>query len=338
MNNDILFYDFNLNLLHILPPFSEDIGYSSVNTTNELNNSGALEFVFCDEELKTIIKNSPDNIIVVWRDFQGFITSYKFTDKENRIFGMSLNGLLHRVVLPPLFKTVDTTDENGNTIQEKQAVSGTVESLARSALSGVSWLSLGSAKGFTNTVSYQTSKYMKADEYIRNLMEIDSAGYKIKLDISNKKFIFECIKPKENSLIISENNLNAYDFETIYNNKNIAYGGWYKEEQPNDADGNPVEAIWKYISTSSKSGIYKIDTVLDAETKTEALNELAAHKSKLEITTKTRNIIHNEDYIIGDIVRVQNGNTTVKRIVSGVNMWNESIYGEQPILSEMEGI
>ena len=90
-------------------------------------------------------------------------------------------------------------------------------------------------------------------------------------------------------MIISENNLNAYDFEVVYNNKELAFGGWYCEKQPDDKDGNKVESIWKYITTDeSKSGIYKIDTVLSAETQTEALNELAKQKQKHEISTKTR--------------------------------------------------
>lgn len=320
INDDIYFYDFDFNLLHILPQNAQTCGYSSINATINLNNSGALEIVFCDEDLIRIVEANANNIIVIWRDFQGFLTSYKFTEKESRLFGMHLNGLLHRAVIQPLSEKTDTA-----------------ENVARTAVSGIDWLTLGQLNGQTNPVTYETSNYLTADAFIQNLLALDSAGYRIRADISNKKFLFEVISHTEKRLIISENNLNAYDFEVVYNNKELAFGGWYKEKQPDDADGNSVEPIWKYVTIDdSKSGIYKIDKVLSAETKTEALNELAKLKSKYEISTKTRNIEHNTDYSLGDVVRVQKDNITSKRLISGINMWKETSYGEEPILNEFE--
>ncbi len=320
INDDIYFYDFNFNRLHILPQHGGTVGYSSINATINLNNSGALELVFYDEDLKKIIEDNIDNIIVVWRDFQGFLTSYKFTEKENRLFGMHLNGLLHRIVIPPLSKKSDTA-----------------ENIARDALSEIEWLTLGELNGNTDPVTYETTKYLTADTFIQDLLELDNAGYRIKADIPNKQFIFEVIPHTENRLIISENNLNAYKFEVAYNNKELAFGGWYNEKQPDDEEGNKVESIWKYIKPDdSKTGIYKIDTVLSAETETEALNELAKLKSKYEISTKTRNIEHNVDYSLGDVVRVQKDSITSKRLISGINMWKEISYGEEPILNEFE--
>lgn len=321
MNDDIIFYDFEFNILHILPPYTNQTGYSSADATIELNNSGSFELLFCDEELTSLIEEHKDTMLVVWRDFQGFITGYNFNTKH-RLFGMSLNGLLHRIVLPPCNETT-----------------GTAEDLAMSALQNISWLNMGSKKGFTNEVTYQTNTYMTADEYIQGLMALDNAGYSVRADIKNKRFIFECIQPVENELILSENNLNAYEFETNYNNKSLAFGGWYNEKQQNDNEGNIVEPIWKYITLDdTKKGIYVIDTVLKAETATEAQNELKTYKAEYELSAKTRNVYHNIDYYIGDIIRIQKGNKTVKKIVSGVNMWNEIVYGEQPILNESEVI
>lgn len=320
INDDIYFYDFDFNLLHILPQHGGAVGYSSINATINLNNSGALELVFYDEDLKKIVEDNIDNIIVIWRDFQGFLTSYKFTEKENRLFGMHLNGLLHRIVIPPLSEITDTA-----------------ENIAKTALSEIEWIEFGELNGNTNSVTYETTKYLTADTFIQDLFALDNAGYRIKADIPNKKFIFEVIPHAENRLIISENNLNAYEFEVTYNNKELAFGGWYNEKQPDDAEGNKVESIWKYITPDdSKTGIYKIDTVLSAETQTEALNELAKLKSKYEISTKTRNIEHNVDYSLGDVVRVQKDSITSKRLVSGINMWKETSYGEEPILNEFE--
>lgn len=321
MMDDIRFYDFDFNLLHILPPFSVDNGYISINVQQDFNDCGALECIFVDDELKEVIETYKDNIIVTWKEFQGFITSYRW-DGQYRITGMHLNGLLHRAVIP-------------NTITE---LTGDVETIARSAVSSnIPWLTLGETCSFENEVKYNTDKYLPADEYIQKLLILDNAGYQIKADVKNKVFIFEMLKSKENILMLSESNLNAYDFEITYINKECAYGGWYEQEQPDDSDGNKVDPVWTYTTLNgSKDGIYKIDTVLSAKTENEALNELKQKKSKFEILLKTKNITFNKDYKIGDILRVQKNGITTKKLVSGVSLWKETSYGEQPILTEVE--
>lgn len=318
---DIRFYDFDFNLLYILPSFAVDTGYISVNAQQDFNSSGSLEILFSDNELKKIIEQHKDNILVVWKGFQGFLTSYRW-DKDSRLTGMHLNGLLHRAVIP-------------KTITE---LTGDVETLARSAVSSnIAWLCLGEVKGFSNEVKYSTEKYTLADEYIQNLLKLDNGGYRIKADIPNKKYIFECIKPEKNPLMLSEGNLNAYDFEITYINKEKAFGGWYEKEQPEDSEGNRPDPVWTYITLdSSKTGIDKIDTVLSAKTENEAVNELKQKKAEYEILAKTKDIECAKDYEIGDILRVQTAGITVYKLADGVKMWNERGYGEQPVLKEWE--
>jgi len=319
MSKDIRFYDFDFNLVHILPESAADIGYTSMNAVQEFNSSGSLELVFYDSELKKKIKDYRCNLLVIWNGFQGFLTSYIW-NTQYKVMGMHLNGLLHRAVIP----TAET-------------LSGTVEELARSAISkNIPWLTLGEEKGFTTNVEYTTKKYLTADEYIQDLLDMDNAGYKIFADIPNKKLVFECIKPSENRIMFSEENLNAYDFEQSYINKELAFGGWFLKEQTDD-EGNALDPIWTYITTDdAKEGIYKIDTVLSANTKTEALEELKQFKSDQETLFKIRNSSYGTDYDLGDIVRVQNNGITEKKLVSGINRWQEHEYGEQPILKEWE--
>ena len=319
--SDVRFYDFDFNLLYILPAFSADTGYISVNTKQELNNSGAFEMLFADNELKSIIEKNIDNLIVTWEDFQGFLTSYRWNN-QLRVTGMHLNGLLHRAVMP----------------KTKAELKGDVETLVRSAITNnIPWLELEDVIGFEKEVKYSLDKYQKADEYIQNILKLDNAGYQIKADIKNKKFLFHFIKPKENTLMLSESNLNAYDFDVTYINKELSYGGWYEKEQEKDEDGNRPDPIWTYITLDdTKSNIYKIDTVLSSKTETEALNELKSLKSKYEITAKTKNIKYLKDYEIGDVLRVQNNGITSKKIISGISKWNEKSYGEEPILTEVD--
>ncbi len=315
MSNDVYFYDFELNKVYELPAFGVDKGYISVNATMEFCDSGSVEIVFIDEKLKALVKEYEDNLIIVWRDFQGFLTGHIFED-TCRLFGMSLNGLLHRIVIP---KTVTT-------------LSGDVETLARSAISAnADWLTLGSQKGFLNQVKYSTDKYKTADVYITELLKLDNAGYKVSADVLNKQFVFEVLKSEETELLLSTNNLNAYAFSESYSNKPKAFGGWYEQEQ---SDGEPV---WTYISLDNTlSGINKIDTILSAKNEDEALQELASLKAELTIDLKTRKITHGTDYHIGDIVRVQNNDTATKKRITGINMSKENGYIENPILSEVE--
>lgn len=311
MAEDIRFYDFEFNLLRILPSYAVDTGYISINVQQDFNDSGALEISFVDNTLTKLVEQYKDTILVVWRGFQGFITSYKWTDKKCLVTGMHLNGLLHRSVIPTL-----------------AATTATVESVARAAItSNIPWLTLGEGEGFTNPVDYETDKHMTADTFIQDLLALDNAGYAIRADFANKKFVFELIKPQQNNLMLSVSNLNAYDIELTYINKSLAYGGWYEDE----ASGK-----WTHITTdSTKTDIYNIDTVLSAKTATEAKTELKKRIAEYEVTVKTRNVQYGTDYVIGDILRLQTDGMTVRRLVSGVSMWQEKSYGEEPIFSEV---
>lgn len=315
MRNDIRFYDLDLNLVHILPQNAPDCGYTSCNTTTEHNGDGAVEIVFRDSELKKKIEAYRGNLIVVWNDFQGFIPCYNF-DSSDRVVGMHLNGLLHRAVIP------DVTEQTGD-----------VETIARKIISQyVPWLTLPEKiVGFSNTVTYCPEKYQTADVYIQTLFNLDHAGYRITADVKNKKFVFACIKQREIPLLLSEGRKNAYDFKISFNGKEEAFGGWYQQKQE---DGDPV---WTYLSLdNTKAGIYMVDTVLNATTEAEAMTELKQHRAEYEMSVTTRNIRYCVDYQLGDVLKVQKDGVTVKKLVSGVNQWNEKEYGEQPILTEVE--
>lgn len=75
--NDVVFYDFDFNLLYILPPFALDTGYISANATAEFCGDGSFELVFCDNELKSVIEGKKDEIFVKWGKFEGFLTGFK---------------------------------------------------------------------------------------------------------------------------------------------------------------------------------------------------------------------------------------------------------------------
>lgn len=309
MAQDIRFYDLDLNLLYILPHAKDNKGYISINTCREYNDSGELEIVFCDKTLKAIVEEYRDNLLIAWNDFQGFLTSYRWTEKENRLFGMHLNGLLHRAVI--------------GACEEETA---TVKEIAEKALSTIDWLSQAYIEDATATVTYGTKNPKTADEFLQDLLEVGNCGYGILADIANKRYIFNIIKRKNNPLMLSANNLNVYDIEVTYINKEMANTGWYK-----------VDNVWQKVSDETgKCGIHNIAAVLEAETAAEAQNELDRCRGRYEVVATTCNILCGEDYEIGDIIRVQSGSVTKRQLVSGIRKWQENGYGEQPILTDYE--
>lgn len=314
MAEDIRFYDFGLNLLYILPPAVGDCGYISINTTQELAGDGAVEIEYRDSVLEGIIADNEANVIVSWRGFDGFLTGYINEGESRRLMGMSLCGLLHRFAVPPQ--------------TEKSA---TAEELARAAVSAYApFLTLGKSAGFTEKSTHSTDKYMLGSEYMKQLFG-QSGGWRIYADYKAKKLVFECIKPAYNPLMLSEKNLNAYEFAENYSNKELATGGWYAQKQD---EGDPV---WTYIAADAqKTGINKIDAVLSAQDAQEAAEELAKKRAEYTLTAKTRGVRAGVDYSIGDVVRVQKGRHTVRKLVSGVDMWQEAELGEEPKLTDYE--
>lgn len=303
--SDIRFYDFDFNLLYILPPFGRGKGYKAINTQQDLNSSGTFTIVFKDNDLKDIAKENRGGLIIDWNGFQGFLTSYHFEDATCQLSGLHLNGLLHREV-----------------IMARNEETNSVDYFANKAIQSIGWLTNEEVTNATS-VTYGTDKPQTADEYLQNLFDIGRCGYEIKADFVSKKYLFKNIVRNKNPLMLSKANLNAYNIKTTYIGKEIAHGGWYK-----------LEDEWVYISESSNSGIHKIDTVLSATTAIEAKKELRQRKAEFEIVASTQKLVYGRDYKLGDVIRLQEDGITQEKVVSGINMWNENGYGENPILTE----
>lgn len=316
---DIRFYDFKFNLLYILPPNSGKNGYVSCNATHEFNGLGKFEIVFVDEELEEIIKKHKDDLMIVWDSFQGFLTGYQFDDVENTLFGQHLNGLIVRRVIQV----------------NNEILSGDVESVARDLITKYyDFLTLGTITGFSNIVQFAPESYKTGDKIIPALLEKDSAGFLIAADITNKKYVFTILKSSNNDLILSENNLNVYEFSESYDNKTLVTAGWYKQKAEN-SEGEITETWACYNADESKGGIYKKEISLSADSFEKAKTEFAENVPFNEFQYKTKNISFGVDYKLGDVLRCQVGNVTIRKRVTSVNKWFEKEKGEQPVLSEV---
>lgn len=321
---DVRFYDFSFKLLYILPEHAVETGIVSMNTTTEFNGNGSFELVFHDSDLMSVIREHINEMLVFWNGFQGYATGYLFETGNTRIFGKHLNGLLgRRIVLP-----------------DSEPKTGTAEEIVCSAVSsGFDFLSVQRTAGFVKNVTYTNKNAVSADSYIQAVLSLDNAGYKISADIVNKKLYFAVLLSKTNPLMLSENNLNAYNFSENYDNKSFANSGWYlKKEETTTEEGKTetVETWTKLSEGSEKSGLYRVDAIFKSDTEDEAKNELAEAAASYEATADTKNITYGTDYHLGDVVRLQVGSNTVLRKVAAVNRWLEDEYGEEPVLKEVK--
>ena len=311
---DIRFYDFNLNLVKVLPPSGNKCGYSSINTSREFCGTGSLEIVFYDTDLQKIVEQYDDNLIVSWNGFQGFLTGHIWKDTEFRLLGMHLNGIIHRIVFPYLSTANYTVEEAVYAMFAK----------AQRQQETLTWITYIREEGFTEKYSIGLDTYQNADTAVKDILTLDGAGYLVYVDFTAKKMYFKCLKPKENPIVISSENKNAYDMEISKSNKEYFSGGYYHNESKN---------TWEYVGKSN--GIFSTDCVLEATSFGAAASELKKKNKMYDITAQTKGIKEGTDYSVGDIVRLQVGGVSVKKKVSGISKHIEKEYGEEPTFTEV---
>lgn len=328
---DIKFYDFEFNLLAILPRTSgKGNGYSFLNYKPEFLGHGSFEITYISEKIDKIVTDNRDNLFVVLDDFQGYLTGYRFQGDKHKLYGKHLNGLVNRRLIEPQTVTNETEFET----YAKSVVSTYYYDFLTVSTTSV---------GITDEITHETTDYVQGDEFLQALCEKVGAGYHITADFVNKQLIFNLIKKQKTSLVLSESSLTAYDFDITYDNKDVATYGVYSEIQPDtiEEDENGDNVTVKHeneinVTDNGKKGIYRIDAWLSAETASEADAELKSKKPMFDITASTRRIRWNYDYQIGDIVRMQKDGTTIQKVVSAVTVSVEGSRIETPTLTDYE--
>lgn len=317
---DIVFWTLDFSDKFVLPATSKTVGYTSMNAKIEFCGSGSCELEFYCKELEDFVRAHPEGFFIVWGKFQGYITDWQFKEKGKHLYGSHLNSIIHKAVFPPQ-----------NITSSKAATK--VNSLISA---NIPWLTVVSKTDTSEKVPFCKEKYTSADSFVQEYLEQAGLGYRV--FIKDKALYFEVLFPEENPLMLSYNNLNIYEMQEDFSNKKRAFGGWYKKTQEND--GTKLETPeWKYITTQTKTGIYKQDIVLSASSPQEAKDELLTYQDEYTIDCKTRNVELNTDYQIGDIIRLQKDGGTMKKQVSAVELWLEgSAYHEEPILTDYKEV
>lgn len=319
---DIVFESLDFSEKLILPSSGRDNGYLSMNASVELRGTGSFELAFSDEDVTGFMQKHKEGFFITWGKFQGFATDYQIihnTESTNKIFGSNINAVVHKAVFPDVNITKDETIE---------------DTLSSMFLKNAPWITFVKSN-LPYSVEYSTEKYMNADEFLNGYLAPANLGYSVY--ISNKKLYIKLIDCRDNPLMLSINNLNVYNIQEDFSCKTAAFGGWYKKTE--EDDGTKLEEEqWLYISKESKSGVFTQDVVLSSSSPAAAKNELEQYANDYTTMCKTRNIEFQSDYNLGDVVRLQIKNDTVKKQISSVDMWYEgSTYHEEPTLEELKG-
>lgn len=306
---DVVFYDLDFNKLHILPPSSKSVGFKSMDTKIEFNGEGSFELEFWDVKLERLIRAHPDGMLVRFGDFEGITTDYQFSEKQRKIFGSHLNGMLNYEVFSPV---AESASKRSPAVLAKSVID-------KSKM--LTWVNPGVSFDY---IDFKAENYQSGYKTIQSICKTAKCGYKIYADWAEKKLYFKLLKSNNNPLMLSEKNLNAYQIKEDFDSKDLAFGGWWKDENK----------TWHYID-GKKTGLKIRDTVLKATNETEAKNELEEKNADYKLTAKTRNIEFGKDYLIGDIVRIKHGDVTDKLRVESVDIWQEGVeFGQEPTLKD----
>lgn len=311
---DIYFYDLNFNLLRILP----STRYKSIIAQQDFCGTGSLDIIFFDSETGDILEDNIDNgILVIWRKFQGILTSFLRDDDEYRAVGEHLNGIVKRLTAEPY------------TPDDKNFIWTALQNPFFNKTPGKpNWISPVNDSGDTGTYTFDIDKRTTGDEYVKTVLENINGGYNVVADFKAQKYNMHYFKHAENNLVLSKNNLNVSSLSITCNNKNKTDGGWYLDK----LSGN-----WHHLPQYNyTANVTYRDTVLSATNESDAKAELAKLRQKYEITLTTKNLDYGTDYKIGDIVRLQDRGKTFKMVINSVKMWEENGYGEEPTVTKYE--
>ena len=312
---DLRIYDFEFNLLAVENKiissdwqfYFNDIGKAEIHLSK---NGKSIPVIFDNKYL-----------FITQGEKQAIVTA-KQIGNECVIYGRTPDWLLSRRV-----------------IGKQSTLSGNAETLIRDlavkqAFKSETFFSLGEMAGITKEIEIPVKESAVFSDIVTTALSKCKAGRRMYLDIKNKKWVFELLKGKEISLVLSESALNAYDTEYAFDLQNYyTHGAFANSEQ----GGNTY-----FVYSSKKTGIYRWETPLKSTTVSDAQAELSPHKIEEELNLKVKNLSYGKDYNLGDVVTVSIDTQSLKRTkkyrIIGLEIWEEhGDAGERPIFEITEG-
>ncbi len=362
--NDLRFYDFDFNLIHI----QHDI--SGVHWNLRYNGIGSFEAEFSPQSKLCALCMKNHYLIVCQGEMQALITGKFIKDNKFTLYGRTINFLLDKRIAPPLSydnKAYPTDPANmSKYIVEKNCSD---------------FVSIGNIPVCLESVKRDMTRISSVYDAVYDLLESVSLGHRLYFDTKNQKWVFDILKGEEKNLIICEDLYNVFDCEyshslldyftsgyyskeydikgdwnpqtntpTLYNNVSENYGCAYRISEDgtyfninflkgeylicNSSDGaweksNRADSYWIY-KNGTTNGAMRWDAILDANNGDEAKKILDGSTVTEKISARIKKLEYGKDFNLGDIIRFTGkfGNETVtfNLKITSVNIWYETSY------------
>lgn len=251
------------------------------------------------------------------------------------VFCRTLNWFLSKMVTPDNFYATG-----------KKSLHDTVANEAKTILlkSHGCNISFGTAATFTHTPYFWRNTYNLTSDCIRDCLDNDNAGHRVRTDESSGKFYLDILKGTEREYFISLNDGTASKIEVQKDILDFANAGFFeKSVKTKDSDGNETEeTVWtEYAPPSGTAEMYQWYEVLSGSSVSEAKSSLNEKADKNEVLTELQRLKYETDYNLGDFVKVQIENAdiimTVKQQITAVTLnWDSTGFSENPTLSAVK--
>ena len=372
---DVLFYDFDFNLLGDFPRAV------SVNIERKFCGYGCAEvhFSVAEKEVIALLEENPYMFFVA-KGCSVIVTGWRIGE-DIAVLGRTAEWLLTKRGI-----------EQGSwlSLPPEEIAGAMVQSAAGDFLTVSEPETLGDAQ------NYSTNEVKVLYDAVCQVLQEQSRGFEVFCDIPGKQFVFRTLCGEERPALVSKSNRTAHNMEyTVDRQKTVSNSGWYERTIVDmgdwDADKNipPLakndpenafcyyriitddsrfglecnvgdflysdtedgtwktsserpESRWVYFGNTAETGPKKWDAVLSgAKTKDEAQRELGQMKTVETSSALLRRIEYGVDYGLGDVVNVQlefgDFKKTEKKRVTAVKLFFDvDESGAEPTLSSLE--
>ena len=214
--NDIRIYDYEFNLLHIEPDVLSAYWILNYNDIGTFEGTFPLSSGIAD----VVMKNK--YLILVQGEHQALVTAY-LADKVLTVYGKTPNWILSRRTYPA-FKTSEMTDLSDLKI-------GTIVThIVSDAFADVENFTCADLTNVETEEHFWRNTRNAVSDIVKEGLNEHSLGHRVRLDIPNKKWIFEVYAGEELPLIVSEANRNLTKVSVSDDAQSFFDAGWYCRE------------------------------------------------------------------------------------------------------------
>lgn len=239
--NDIRIYDYEFNLLHIEPNIMSAYWILKYNDIGTFEGTFPLTSGICD----VVMKNK--YLILVQGELQSLITAY-LADTKLTVYGKTLNWILTR-------RTFQAFDAASLSLTNKQP--GTIANyIVSSAFSDVDNFDCVNLIESASDIDFDSTSRDVVSSLVKSCLEKGGFGHRVRVDILNKKWIFETYAGRELPLIITEADRNFTDVSISDDAQNFFNSAWYNMELKDMGNWYIYNAISPPSQRPSNYGTY----------------------------------------------------------------------------------